>query len=702
MNLDSTSPWRQVNMTGDDWRTAELIATSHLGPLLGEAEQHRVVAAWWFTRKGPEWRIRCLPAPGRDDAAAALLQDAMDDLKVHGDIEQWVWGIYEPEIDAFGGAEAMTVAHDLFHADSRNMLHYLHQLDDQMLGRDHRRELGLVLASTLMRGACLDWYEQGDVWAKVAAHRPAALPVSFPDQITKAELSAVRTLITARGNSAASPLTAAPNWAEAFHEAGARLAALARRGRLTRGLRAVLAHHVMFAWNRAGLSSRHQAFFSGVAAQVVFHHTPGLEEGPISRPAPSPATTLTSVTTNTDTHPSPEQLRDELADHIRDRGIFKSQRVERAFRTVPRHLFLPGVDLRDAYAPKVVKTKYGADGSAISSASSPKLVAEMLEQLDIQPGHRVLEIGAGTGFNAALMAELVGPDGHVVTIDIDDDLVEGARRGLRAAGYEQVEVICGDGADGHPAGGPYDRLIVTAGAWDLTAAWWQQLAGGGRMVVPVLLHDSGLTRSLAFDLDQPDRMVSTSALVCGFVPMRGATFHAGRTLQLADDVVLHLNDHPSEADQNLPQALKHPAHQVWTGIQIRDDQPVGHLDLWLVTTGSRFARMAAGADARDRGLVTPALRWAGATLYDNTSLAYLALRPLDSREPGLQTHELGVIAHGPESVKLAEQMAELLHQWDKERPTQPTITAHPAGTSDEQLSPGYRIDRPGARLTVIW
>ncbi|TXK41482.1 methyltransferase, FxLD system [Nonomuraea sp. C10] len=701
MNTDSTSPWRQVNMTSDDWRAAESIAASHLRPLLAEAEQHRVITSWWYTRKGPQWLIRCMPAPGKDDEAAALLREAMGGLRERGDIAQWVWGMYEPEIHPFGGVEAMNVAHDLFHADSRNILHYLHQLDDRLLDRDHRRELGLMLASTLLRGAGLDWYEQGDVWDKVAAHRPAALPASFPNQVTDVELAAVRTLITARGSSPSSPLAAAPDWTGAFHETGVRLAALAKSGRLTRGLRSVLAHHVLFAWNRVGISARHQAFFSATAARVVFHHTPGIEDAPTSRQLPSPAATLSSVTTRTDTDPSPERLRDELADHIRDRGTFKSERVEAVFRTVPRHLFLPGVDLRDAYAPKVVTTKYGADGSAISSASSPNLVAAMLEQLDIRPGHRVLEIGAGTGFNAALMAELAGPDGRVVTIDIDDDIVQEARRGLRAAGYEQVEVICGDGADGHPAGGPYDRLIVTAGAWDLTAAWWRQLAEGGRMVVPVLLHDSGLTRSLAFDRDQPDRMVSTSALVCGFVPMRGSTFHAGRELQLAHDVVLHLDGSPSQEGEHLPQALKHPAHQVWTGIRIRDDQPVGHLDLWLVTTGSRFARLAAGPQARDRGLVTPAPRWSGATLYDDTSIAYLALRPLDKHVPGRQTHELGVIAHGPESAKLAEQTAELLHEWDRERPSRPFITAHPAGTLDEQLSPGYRIDRPGARLTVV-
>lgn len=129
------------------------------------------------------------------------------------------------------------------------------------------------------------------------------------------------------------------------------------------------------------------------------------------------------------------------------------------------------MDLETAYAPRQVVTKRADDGTAVSSASSPNLVAEMLELLDVQLGHRVLEIGAATGINAALLAELAGPTGQLVTIELDDDLASGARDGLAAAGYHQVEVICGDGALGHPASAPYDRIIVTAGAWDIAPAW---------------------------------------------------------------------------------------------------------------------------------------------------------------------------------------------------------------------------------------
>jgi protein-L-isoaspartate(D-aspartate) O-methyltransferase len=254
----------------------------------------------------------------------------------------------------------------------------------------------------------------------------------------------------------------------------------------------------------------------------------------------------------------------------------------------------------------------------------------MLEQLDVQPGHRVLEIGTATGINAALLAELVGPTGTVLTLEIDNDLAAAARAGLAATGYPQVEVICADGADGYPAGAPSHRIIITAGAWDLTSAWWQQLAVGGRIVVPLRLHSSGLTRSIAFDLTQPGLMVSNSAQVCGFVPMRGTTAHAERTLQLTDDVVLYLDAADIADEATLGQALNYPAHEHWTGVTLGDHEPVEHLD------------------------------------------------------------------------KLATQTAKLLHRWNRERPTQPVITASPAGTPDDQLSPGTHIDRPHTRLTIVW
>ncbi len=681
--------WRQVSVWCADWQAVEQMAVAHLGPQLNAAEHAKIINSWWFVRKGPSWRVRLLPAIGQDEQATTAMEQTMHDLSGRGTLQRWAVTIYEPEVRAFGGADGIQLAHDLFHADSHHLLNHLRRCRS-----DYRRELGLLLGTLLLRAAGQEWYEQGDVWARVAAHRPTSqLPVS------EDTAEGVHRLLTARTYSAHSPLAAAPDWPAAFQHAGEGLAELALHGRLTRGLRAVLAHHILFAWNRAGIPTDQQGILAAAAAQAIFHTDPPTVPGPIRGHAAPAPTTLRAVTpTITDvTVPDPAKLRAALADRIRNRGTFQSPQVEAAFRTVSRHLFLPGVDLRTAYAHQVVVTTRADDGSALSSASHPNLVAAMLEQLDVHPGQRVLEIGTATGINAALLAELVGPTGTVVTIEIDDDLAAGARAALAAAGYRHVEVICADGAGGHPARAPYDRIIVTAEAWDLPATWWQQLAVGGRLVVPLSLHSSGLARSVALDLHHGDRMVGTSALVCGFVPMRGsAVARARRSLPLANDVVLNLDAGDPVDETALRQVLTHPAHEHWTGVVI-NDEPVEHLDLWLVTLGCRFARLAVEPGARESGVVDPARRWAGAALYDGENLAYLALRPR-----GSDSDELGVIAHGPDSATLAAHTAELLHQWNRERPAQPSITAQPAHASDDQRPHGYHIDRPDTRLTIAW
>lgn len=407
------------------------------------------------------------------------------------------------------------------------------------------------------------------------------------------------------------------------------------------------------------------------------------------------AVTIDAVNT---ANPTPGVLRTALADHIRGRGTFRTAAVEAAFRTVPRHLFLPGVDPRTAYAPKPVVTKRADDGTATSSASSPNLVAEMLEQLAVRPGDRVLEIGAATGINAALLAELVGPTGRVVTVELDSDLAAGARQGLTAAGYEQVEVICGDGAVGHAAGAPYDGIIVTAGAWDIAQAWWEQLAVGGRVVVPLRLHGSGLTRAIAFDLREPGNMISTSAVVCGFVPLRGVAEHAETFVRLAEDVVLHVDAIDEPDVTALSGALTCPAHTQWTGVQVRDDQPVEHLDLWLLTTGEvNFGRLSVGAVSRDSGLVDPALRWAGAACHDGGTIAYLVMRELSG-----DVSELGVVGHGPNSEQLVHHVSALLHRWDAERPGQPIITARHMASAHDMSHAANDITRPHTVVTVTW
>src|SRR5687768_1419512 len=130
-------------------------------------------------------------------------------------------------------------------------------------------------------------------------------------------------------------------------------------------------------------------------------------------------------------------LRDALVDGLVREGSIRSPAVEAAFRAVPRECFLPGVPLGRVYRDEAIVT-HEQDGVPISSSSQPAIMAIMLEQLAVEPGHRVLEIGAGTGYNAALLAQLVGPRGRVVTLDLDEPIVAEARANLAAAGIGGV------------------------------------------------------------------------------------------------------------------------------------------------------------------------------------------------------------------------------------------------------------------------
>ena len=674
------SRWRQVNLTFADWRTAEEYAAARLGPALAAAEDDGVISAFWFVRKSETWRLRLLPG-GRLPRFYALLAGITADDRIRDVTEP----VYRAEAYAFGGEDAMTIAHTLFHADSRHILGHL------AAGGDHRRELGVLLATRLMRAAGLEFSEQGDVWRHIAIrrHQPHATAPS-PGLI-----AAVQRLVTAGDDTPRSPLSAAPSWPRAHEQAGRDLRLLDRHGALTRDLRGVLTHHILFQFNRLGISTTDTWLLATAAVVFTFHHSSDIQPGYHSAGTTDSRVKAVNSSQTEGEGSNAAALREQLVTTLKQRGHIRSAPVEQAFRTVPREQFLPGVDLETVYTRRQIVTKRDPHGAALSSASSPSLVADMLEQLDPQPGDHVLEIGAATGINAALLAELTNPGGTVTTIELDQDLADGARAGLDRAGYDTVEVICGDGAVGHPESAPYDRAIITAGAWDIPAAWWDQLADHGRIVVPLRVHESGLTRCFAFDRTGPTTLVSTTTpLVCGFVPMRGTAEHTDQHIRLESDVVLKLDaaDQPDRAA--LAHALHHPRHERWTGIQVTDDDPIGHLDLWLlVNAGKPFGRLRAGDTARTSALVTPAYRWAGAAIYHGGTIAYLAFH-----ETGDGQHELGAIANGPDADKLAKELTDLLDQWDEAgRPNKPTVTAHRAGTRPVQTGD---IRRPDTVLTI--
>ena len=215
-------------------------------------------------------------------------------------------------------------------------------------------------------------------------------------------------------------------------------------------------------------------------------------------------------------------LRRALVESLIAKGAIGSRQVREAFASVPRHLFVPNVDLDAAYKDQPVFIRW-VEGIPISSSTQPTMMAIMAEQLRLEPGCRVLEIGAGTGYNAAILAHVVGPTGSVITVDIDQDIVDEAASNLFNGGYGNVEAVCGDGYAGYFPGQPYDRIMVTVGAQDVSSHWVEQMRDGGIIVAPLWFR--GYRLSVA--LQKRDGVLEgLSASPCMFIPIRGS---AGRT-----------------------------------------------------------------------------------------------------------------------------------------------------------------------------
>jgi protein-L-isoaspartate(D-aspartate) O-methyltransferase len=285
--------WGQAVIKFSGRQEAEQTAMSSLRPRLARAQADGVIVRWFFVRKSPYWRLRYQPF---NDYARHCIDQIMNALATDGEITSWTPGIYEPETLAFGGPIAMETAHELFCADSRYILDHLARsaaasMDRPSLGQ---RELGVLLGSVLMRGAGQDWYEQGDIWARVASHRRSdARPL--PAARLASLKTAVRRLMTVDASPgsqflADGPLAFMGSWSEAFDCAGQQLARVARRGSLERGLRAVLAHHVIFHWNRLGLPYSGQSILSALARDTVMAE-PGSDPIPSRRPPDSAACT---------------------------------------------------------------------------------------------------------------------------------------------------------------------------------------------------------------------------------------------------------------------------------------------------------------------------------------------------------------------------------------------------------------------------
>ncbi|MDX2163689.1 MAG: hypothetical protein SF162_20400 [bacterium] len=215
-----------------------------------------------------------------------------------------------------------------------------------------------------------------------------------------------------------------------------------------------------------------------------------------------------------------EQLAAALVAALKAADDLHDPRIEQALLRVPRHVFLPELPLEQAYANDAIPLKRDSAGNVTSSVSQPAMIVQMLEQLALEPGQNVLEIGTATGYNAALMQYLVGDAGRVTSVELELDLIERAQRSLQRVQMNgDVTVVQADGANGYAPRAAYDRIIATAGVWDVPPAWERQLKPKGILVTPIWLE--AVQVSAAFRFDEDGTLISDHNLPCWFVRMRG-------------------------------------------------------------------------------------------------------------------------------------------------------------------------------------
>jgi protein-L-isoaspartate(D-aspartate) O-methyltransferase len=415
--------------------------------------------------------------------------------------------------------------------------------------------------------------------------------------------------------------------------------------------------------------------------------------------------------------------RTALADFLRETAGIDGA-VEAAFRQVPRHLFVPEVQPQLVYQDESIIVKVAQDGVPVSSSSQPTMMAIMLDQLGLERGHRVLEIGTGTGYNAALMAHIVGDQGSVVTVDIDAGLCARASASLAAAGYGQIQVACADGALGFIDRAPYDRIILTAGAWDIAAQWLDQLAPGGRIVLPISVR--GLQLSVALDRTG-GFFTSRSVVRCGFIRLAGALagpevlIRAGPPpgIRFATD-----DGRPLDAEATYA-ALAGPGVVVVAELPSVSQAELTDVDLWLTLAEPELVRVSVFGGGPVAGALRPLGGLAEVTRADGRlGIAAVTLGPEepagDPIPASLAGHpadrangqdELGALlvrGYGPSGTELAGYLAARAGTWHRlgrPRAENLWLRVHPAGAEVPMAAePGFGMifRRPQAALVLGW
>ncbi|MGW7587643.1 methyltransferase, FxLD system [Streptomyces rubiginosohelvolus] len=394
------------------------------------------------------------------------------------------------------------------------------------------------------------------------------------------------------------------------------------------------------------------------------------------------------------------RLREEMTESVIRGGWAPSPQVQAALRAVPRHRFLPEAPLASAYDDEIaVATVREDSGAVVSSVSAPWLQADMAEQLRLEPGMQVLEVGSG-GYNAELLANIVGDRGRVVSVDLDPFVVRRAQRLCADAGSGRVTAVLGDGhlgAPGHVPPGGFNAVIITHTATDIAPAWREQLAEGGRLVVP--LDVGGYTRSITL-VRRGDVLHAEHWTYCGFVRDRGAAARTVPAAVLAGGQVTVRWELGTEGDTaGLEEALSDERYELSTGLVVAGQFNFETLQLFAATTLPGFCRLSVPAGS---ALVT---QQDAAAIVADGSLAYLThIKISDGSETADWRSEFFIHAYGPAGPELAELFASCVQTWDREvrESWYPPLSIYPAGTPDDQLPPGDLVDTPATRAVFDW
>lgn len=370
-------------------------------------------------------------------------------------------------------------------------------------------------------------------------------------------------------------------------------------------------------------------------------------------------------------NPDRSALNHTLVDNLVEQKVIASAPVEAAFRAVRREIFLPDLPVEEVYKNRAIITKVDERERAISSSSQPAMMAVMLEQLDLQPGHNVLEIGAGTGYNAAVMAHIVGEEGQVTTMDIEADLVDAARTYLAAAGFERVQVICGDGMFGYADNAPYDRILLTVAGWDIPPEWLAQLRPDGRLLLPLSFYGPQLC--IAFER-QEGHLLSHSIKGCGFMPVRGARcepLHETHIGGRREVTLMRVSD--AQGQQSDPAALeawlRGPFVEEPAEIELSGGELLFKWPLWAALEEADHVFLnvyeEAAAEELVPGLLPP---WRMSTgILTGSGLALLATpsftKAAESEDPFMGTFALHVRSYGADKT-VAARLLHRLQAWD--------------------------------------